>query len=306
MFARWPDRFEKLQISISFYCLRGKGRTDLLFCLKKLALFWLSLKENNRAKRKLESRRTTQALRGAKARRESFSLRNGRINPILVLQSSVYRAPLEGIETFAKKISARHLFAFFLRIYPTGSFTRRNRCFRFVSILHPSWNLELISGRNSIRFEGVRELFIGAIGSPFVTNRAAARGLTLQLAMFRGKRGIDGAITWNGHTVVVWASFDFASCKSWNSRPFAAINWEFRFLPVRNKNCWFIDSSFDLVHRRANVGDSSGICEFFLASESEQMILCRVVQFNSIGAFLISDRVGKKRIENKYYRFEIL
>lgn len=181
------------------------------------------------------------------------------------------------------------------------------RCFRFVSILHPSWNLELISGRNSIRFEGVRELFIGAIGSPFVTNRAAARGLTLQLAMFRGKRGIDGAITWNGHTVVVWASFDFASCKSWKSRPFAAINWEFRFLPVRNKNCcWFIDSSFDLVHRRANVGDSSGICEFFLASESEQMILCRVVQFNSIGAFLISDRVGKKRIENKYYRFEIL
>lgn len=181
------------------------------------------------------------------------------------------------------------------------------RCFRFVSILHPSWNLELISGRNSIRFEGVRELFIGAIGSPFVTNRAAARGLTLQLAMFRGKRGIDGAITWNGHTVVVWASFDFASCKSWKSRPFAAINWEFRFLPVRNKNCcWFIDSSFDLVHRRANVGDSSGICEFFLASESEQMILCRGVQFNSIGAFLISDRVGKKRIENKYYRFEIL
>lgn len=171
----------------------------------------------------------------------------------------------------------------------------------------PSWNLELISGWNSIRFEGVRELFIGAIGSPFVTNRAAARGLTLQLAMFRGKRGIDGAITWNGHTVVVWASFDFASCKSWKSRPFAAINWEFRFLPVRNKNCcWFIDSSFDLVHRRANVGDSSGICEFFLASESEQMILCRVVQFNSIGAFLISDRVGKKRIENKYYRFEIL
>lgn len=138
------------------------------------------------------------------------------------------------------------------------------RCFRFVSILHPSWNLELISGWNSIRFEGVRELFIGAIGSPFVTNRAAARGLTLQLAMFRGKRGIDGAITWNGHTVVVWASFDFASCKSWKSRPFAAINWEFRFLPVRNKNCcWFIDSSFDLVHRRANVGDSSGICEFF-------------------------------------------
>lgn len=181
------------------------------------------------------------------------------------------------------------------------------RCFRFVSILHPSWNLELISGWNSIRFEGVRQLFIGAIGSPFVTNRAAARGLTLQLAMFRGKRGIDGAITWNGHTVVVWASFDFASCKSWKSRPFAAINWEFRFLPVRNKNCcWFIDSSFDLVHRRANVGDSSGICEFFLASESEQMILCRVVQFNSIGAFLISDRVGKKRIENKYYRFEIL
>lgn len=181
------------------------------------------------------------------------------------------------------------------------------RCFRFVSILHPSWNLELISGWNSIRFEGVRELFIGAIGSPFVTNRAAARGLTLQLAMFRGKRGIDGAITWNGHTVVVWASFDFASCKSWKSRPFAAINWEFRFLPVRNKNCClFIDSSFDLVHRRANVGDSSGICEFFLASESEQMILCRVVQFNSIGAFLISDRVGKKRIENKYYRFEIL
>lgn len=59
MFARWPDRFEKLQISISFYYLRGKGRTDLLFCLKKLALFWLSLKENNRAKRKLESRRTT-------------------------------------------------------------------------------------------------------------------------------------------------------------------------------------------------------------------------------------------------------
>lgn len=112
MFARWPDRFEKLQISIPFYYLRGKGRTDLLFCLKKLALFWLSLKENNRAKRKLESRRTTQALRGAKARRESFSLRNGRINPILVLQSSVYRAPLEGIETFAKKISARHLFAF--------------------------------------------------------------------------------------------------------------------------------------------------------------------------------------------------
>lgn len=188
-------------------------------------------------------------------------------------------------------------------VYPS----RRNRCFRFVSILHPSWNLELISGWNSIRFEGVRELFIGAIGSPFVTNRAAARGLTLQLAMFRGKRGIDGAITWNGHTVVVWASFDFASCKSWKSRPFAAINWEFRFLPVRNKNCcWFIDSSFDLVHRRANVGDSSGICEFFLASESEQMILCRVVQFNSIGAFLISDRVGKKRIENKYYRFEIL
>lgn len=181
------------------------------------------------------------------------------------------------------------------------------RCFRFVSILHPSWNLELISGWNSIRFEGVRELFIGAIGSPFVTNRAAARGLTLQLAMFRGKRGIDGAITWNGHTVVVWASFDFASCKSWKSRPFAAINWEFRFLPVRNKNCClFIDSSFDLVHRRANVGDSSGIFEFFLASESEQMILCRVVQFNSIGAFLISDRVGKKRIENKYYRFEIL
>ena len=181
------------------------------------------------------------------------------------------------------------------------------RCFRFVSILHPSWNLELISGWNSIRFEGVRELFIGAIGSPFVTNRAAARGLTLQLAMFRGKRGIDGAITWNGHTVVVWASFDFASCKSWKSRPFAAINWEFRFLPVRNKNCcWFIDSSFDLVHRTANVEDSSGICEFFLASESEQMILCRVVQFNSIGAFLISDRVGKKRIENKYYRFEIL
>lgn len=181
------------------------------------------------------------------------------------------------------------------------------RCFRFVSILHPSWNLELISGWNSIRFEGVRELFIGAIGSPFVTNRAAARGLTLQLAMFRGKRGIDGAITWNGHTVIVWASFDFASCKSWKSRPFAAINWEFRFLPVRNKNCClFIDSSFDLVHRRANVGDSSGIFEFFLASESVQMILCRVVQFNSIGAFLISDRVGKKRIENKYYRFEIL
>lgn len=200
----------------------------------------------------------------------------------------------------AKKISARHLFAFSESI-------QRARCFRFVSILHPSWNLELISGWNSIRFEGVRELFIGAIGSPFVTNRAAARGLTLQLAMFRGKRGIDGAITWNGHTVVVWASFDFASCKSWKSRPFAAINWEFRFLPVRNKNCClFIDSSFDLVHRRANVGDSSGICEFFLASESEQMILCRVVQFNSIGAFLISDRVGKKRIENKYYRFEIL
>lgn len=302
MFARWPDRFEKLQISISFYYLRGKGRTDLLFCLKKLALFWLSLKENNRAKRKLESRRTTQALRGAKARRESFSLRNGRINPIL--QSSVYRAPLEGIETFAKKISLRLLSPNLSNglVYPS----RRNWCFRFVSILHPSWNLELISGWNSIRFEGVRELFIGAIGSPFVTNRAAARGLTLQLAMFRGKRGIDGAITWNGHTVVVWASFDFASCKSWKSRPFAAINWEFRFLPVRNKNCWFIDSSFDLVHRRANVGDSSGICEFFLASESEQMILCRVVQFNSIGAFLISDRVGKKRIENKYYRFEIL
>ena len=110
--------------------MRGQGRTDLLFCLKKLALFWLSLKENNRAKRKLESRRTTQALRGAKARRESFSLRNGRINPILVLQSSVYRAPLEGIETFAKKISARHLFAFFLRIYSTGSFTGVSASFR--------------------------------------------------------------------------------------------------------------------------------------------------------------------------------
>ena len=147
------------------------------------------------------------------------------------------------------------------------------RCFRFVSILHPSWNLELISGWNSIRFEGVRELFIGAIGSPFVTNRAAARGLTLQLAMFRGKRGIDGAITWNGHTVVVWASFDFASCKSWKSRPFAAINWEFRFLPVRNKNCcWFIDSSFDLVHRTANVEDSSGICEFFLRIRADDSL----------------------------------
>lgn len=221
-----------------------------------------------------EARITTDDTSVARGKsRESFSLRNGRINPILVLQSSVYRAPLEGIETFAKKISARHLFAFFLRIYPTGSFTRRNRCFRFVSILHPSWNLELISGRNSIRFEGVRELFIGAIGSPFVTNRAAARGLTLQLAMFRGKRGIDGAITWNGHTVVVWASFDFASCKSWNSRPFAAINWEFRFLPVRNKNCcWFIDSSFDLVHRRANVGDSSGICEFFLRIRADDSL----------------------------------
>lgn len=35
-------------------------------------------------------------------------------------------------------------------VYPS----RRNWCFRFVSILHPSWNLELISGRNSIRFEG--------------------------------------------------------------------------------------------------------------------------------------------------------
>lgn len=48
MFARWPDRFEKLQISISFYYLRGKGRTNLFFCLKKL--FWLS----PRSKRTIE------------------------------------------------------------------------------------------------------------------------------------------------------------------------------------------------------------------------------------------------------------
>lgn len=115
------------------------------------------------------------------------------------------------------------------------------------------------------------------IALPFVTNRAAARELTLQLAVFRGNGGIDGAITWNGRTVAaVWAigPLDFASCKSWKSRPFAAINWEFRFFPVRNKN-WL------LIHRQQ-----------FLTSFVEERTLGIRVEFASFLFFFFFFRGG--------------
>lgn len=228
--------------SISFYYLLGK---DLFFCLKKLALFWLP----PRSERTIIQRNGRRSNHDTSVARQRIRVKNP------VLQSSVYRAPLEGIVTFSRRI----------RVISSPSLSpnlsiisnefvhrpHRNRCFRFrfdpaaIQALEFGINLWAEIQFDSKWGEGIiyrRD----RIALPFVTNRAAARELTLQLAVFRGNGGIDGAITWNGRTVAaVWAigPLDFASCKSWKSRPFAAINWEFRFFPVRNKN-WL------LIHRQ--------------------------------------------------------
>lgn len=114
--------------------LLGKGHTDLFFCLKKLALFWLS----PRSKRTIvieRNGRSNHERCDTKARRESFSNRSDSLH-----SRSVYRAPLEGIGNVCKE-NFRDLLSFFrVSVFPL--------CF------DPSWNLELISGWNSIRFEG--------------------------------------------------------------------------------------------------------------------------------------------------------
>lgn len=92
------------------------------------------------------------------------------IEPILVLRSSVYRAAL-----WNRNVRKENFFTTSVHEYRTEcSFT--NRCFRFVSIVQkPEFGINLGPG-NSIRLEGVRELFIGAIGSP--TLRYKSRGGT--------------------------------------------------------------------------------------------------------------------------------
>lgn len=95
------------------------------------------------------------------------------IEPILVLRSSVYRAAL-----WNRNVRKENFFTTSVYEYRTEcSFTNRvQRCFRFVSIVQkPEFGINLGPG-NSIRLEGVRELFIGAIGSP--TLRYKSRGGT--------------------------------------------------------------------------------------------------------------------------------
>lgn len=134
-----------------------------------------------------------------------------------------------GIVTFAKKISSRHLFTSIERNarLPIAS-NAVSALFRSCK----SRNLELISGPE-IQFDSKgwgNYLSARSDRPPFVTNRAAAREPTLQLAVFRGNRD-----RWCNYAKrAVWAaiSFDFASCKSWKSCPFAAINPVSRFLLV--------------------------------------------------------------------------
>lgn len=108
--------------SISFYYLLGK---DLFFCLKKLALFWLP----PRSERTIIQRNGRRSNHDTSVARQRIRVKNP------VLQSSVYRAPLEGIVTFSRRI----------RVISSPSLSpnlsiisnefvhrpHRNRCFRF-------------------------------------------------------------------------------------------------------------------------------------------------------------------------------
>lgn len=167
---------------------------DLFFCLKKLALFWLP----PRSERTIIQRNGRRSNHDTSVARQRIRVKNP------VLQSSVYRAPLEGIVTFSRRI----------RVISSPSLSpnlsiisnefvhrpHRNRCFRFrfdpaaIQALEFGINLWAEIQFDSKWGEGIiyrRD----RIALPFVTNRAAARELTLQLAVFRGNGGIDGAIT---------------------------------------------------------------------------------------------------------------
>lgn len=144
---------------------------DLFFCLKKLALFWLP----PRSERTIIQRNGRRSNHDTSVARQRIRVKN----PV---QSSVYRAPLEGIVTFSRRIRVISSPSLSPNLSIISNEVRSQAASQpvfplsFRSCCDPSWNLELISGLkfNSIR-NGVRELFIGAIGSPYPSLQIARR-----------------------------------------------------------------------------------------------------------------------------------